>query len=173
MPQPLSLRLDATPRSHGWSLLSAMIQPRKRGIRNWFVLTEALCCVMGCLWYMLDKTYALKYTHTPPWWVKDIQEASQSLMQELRILLSLIPVWWINNSRVVLPVQEGSKLPLQIYSTCLPGQCLCLFLDHQRKCWKIRTERWSGRKVSTLHLNPIRWIPAHINCFTPQLVSSH
>lgn len=88
-------------------------------------------------------------------------------------MLSLIPIWQINKSRVVSPVQEGSKLPLQIYSTCLPGQCLCLFLDHQKKCWKIRTERWSGRKASTLHFNPIKWIPAHINCFTPQLVSSH
>lgn len=63
------------------------------GIRNWFALTEALCCLMACLWDMLDKTYALKYTHTPPWWVKGIQEVSQSLMQELRVLLSLIPAW--------------------------------------------------------------------------------
>lgn len=148
MPRPLSLRLDAVPRSHGWSLLSAMMQPRKVGIRNWFALREALCCLMGYLWDMLGKSRTLKHTHAQPWWVKDIQEVSHPLVQKLRILLSLIHAWRINNSKVVSPVLEGSKLPLQIPRTCLPGQCLWLFLDHQRKCWKIRTERWGGRKAT-------------------------
>lgn len=102
MPLRLSLRLDAALRSHGWSLLSAMMQPREAGIRNWFALREALCCLMGYTQDMLGKTYALKHTHTQPRWVKDIQEVS--LMQELRILLSLIHAWRINNSIVVSPV---------------------------------------------------------------------
>lgn len=87
MPQFLSLRSDGAPRSHGRSLLSTMVQLWKVGIRNWFFWGRALFCLIGYLWDGLSKMYALKHAHTPPWWVKGIQEVSQSLMQELWILL--------------------------------------------------------------------------------------